>query len=72
MSRVTLELHTPEAGTARWATIAFVASYSLPRTRPADSTQLRLWQEGCAEHQMNPRLPADIGPRDRRPGQVDR
>ena len=54
MSTIALELPVREAGTARRAAVAFVASYSSPGTRQAYATQLRLWFGWCAEHQLDP------------------
>lgn len=39
---------------AHWAAIAFVASYSSPGTRQAYATQLRLWFDWCALHDLEP------------------
>jgi integrase/recombinase XerD len=44
----------PQAGTAQWAAVAFAASYSSPGTRQAYATQLRLWFDWCAQHQLEP------------------
>lgn len=55
MSTHTLELPPREASTARWAAVAFVASYSSPGTRQAYSTQLRLWFDWCQRHQLSNR-----------------
>ena len=54
MPTVTLELPARQASPARWAAVAFVASYSSPGTRQAYGTQLRLWFDWCAEHQLDP------------------
>ncbi|TVR25213.1 MAG: hypothetical protein EA387_04455 [Nitriliruptor sp.] len=39
---------------ASWAAVALVAIYSSPGTRQADTTQLRLWLDGCTQHQLQP------------------
>jgi hypothetical protein len=54
MSAVTLDLPCRQAGTAQWAAVAFAASYSSPGTRQAYATQLRLWFDWCAQHQLEP------------------
>lgn len=54
MPTITLELPARQASPARWAAVAFVASYSSPGTRQAYGTQLRLWFDWCAEHQLDP------------------
>jgi integrase/recombinase XerD len=53
MSKNVLELPA-EASTARWAAVAFVASYSSSGTRQAYSTQLRLWFDWCHRHRLDP------------------
>jgi hypothetical protein len=58
MPTVTLELPTRQASPARWAAVAFVASYSSPGTRQAYGTQLRLWFDWCSEHQLDPLVDA--------------
>ena len=50
MSTYMLELPARQTGTAQWAAVAFVASYSSPGTRQAYSTQLRLWFNWCDRH----------------------
>jgi len=45
-----------EQDLASWGAAAFVASYSSPGTRQAYATQLRLWFDWCAEHQLDPLL----------------
>jgi len=54
MSTFTLELPAPQTGTAQWAAVAFVASYTSPGTRQAYSTQLRLWFNWCDRHGLEP------------------
>ena len=54
MPTLTVELPARQASPARWAAVAFVASYSSPGTRQAYGTQLRLWFDWCAEHQLDP------------------
>jgi len=54
MSTLTLELPAPQASTAHWAAVAFVASYSSAGTRQAYSTQLRLWFGWCDRHGLEP------------------
>jgi integrase/recombinase XerD len=54
MSTVTLDLPSRQASTAQWAAVAFAASYSSPGTRQAYTTQLRLWFDWCAQHQLEP------------------
>ena len=53
MPTVTLELPARQASPARWAAVAFVASYSSPGTRQAYGTQLRLWFDWCGQHQLD-------------------
>jgi integrase/recombinase XerD len=54
MEASTLELPTGRTTPARWAAIAFVASSSSPGTRQAYATQLRLWFDWCALHDLEP------------------
>ncbi len=54
MSATTLELPTGPVAAARWAAVAFVASYSSPGTRQAYATQLRLWFSWCRHHRLDP------------------
>ena len=54
MSTYMLELPARQTGTAQWAAVAFVASYSSPGTRQAYSTQLRLWFDWCDRHGLEP------------------
>lgn len=54
MSTLAIELPARAASAARWAAVAFVASYSSPGTRQAYSTQLRLWFDWCDWHGLEP------------------
>ena len=54
MSTVILELPARDAGTAKWAAVAFVTSYSSPGTRQAYATQLRLRLDWCEHDQFEP------------------
>ena len=54
MSATTLELPAGPAPAAKWAAVAFVASYSSPGTRQAYTTQLRLWFDWCDQHHLEP------------------
>jgi integrase/recombinase XerD len=54
MATSTLELPTGRTTPARWAAVAFVASYSSPGTRQAYATQLRLWFDWCDQHHLEP------------------
>jgi integrase/recombinase XerD len=54
MCATTLELPSGPAASARWAAVAFVASYSSPGTRQAYTTQLRLWFSWCRQHHLEP------------------
>lgn len=54
MSTLAIELPARAASAARWAAVAFVASYSSPGTRQAYSTQLRLWFDWCDRHGLEP------------------
>jgi site-specific recombinase XerD len=49
-----LGLPTERTTSARWAAVAFVASYSSPRTRQAYTTHLRLWFDWCSMHDLEP------------------
>ena len=55
MTASELVLPVPSEQTrASWAAVASVASFSSPGTRPAYSTQLRLWFSWCRRYGLDP------------------